>query len=300
MKVVGWGFITLIALAIIGNMISSNDEQPEVARVATSSETVNFESKNTPLEPTTTEEPTSSVKEQQAAELVPTFTQAIKVSSTNTSVAINAPVPLSTFTSKSTPISDPCTVEVKQEGRNEPEYVGLQGYIIESYPDYYSDALPSYPWGVSLLEQVGPDLWEKGTQILPHKTPVVVLLQFLTHEGFGRYSGFLVIKSLEDSKEYRVDHHNFTPIDYWNCPVHQAIKYSSFVARVKGDVRPVNRDGQWEEMGEQKEVFCNGTPGIESDRWVENGVECLMYKQYKYGFEGVVHIFPANSLEIVY
>lgn len=125
-----------------------------------------------------------------------------------------------TFTPEPMFTSDPCTIEVKQEGRSEPEYVGLQGYVIESYPGDYYDALPSCPWGVPLLEQVGPDLWKEGSETLPHKTSVIVLEQHLKRESFGRYSGFLVVKSLEDSSEYRVDHHNFAPTVYWNCPAH--------------------------------------------------------------------------------
>jgi len=209
--------------------------------------------------------------------------------------------PKPTFTSLPTPTPDRCSVEVEQVGSSEPGYVGVQGYVVERDPpgDEYA-SLPSYPWGVPLLEQVGPNLWEEGDETLPHKTPVEVLEQHLKHQWRYQYSGFLVVKSLEDSKEYRIDHHNFTPTDYWNCPPHLAVKYSSFVARVKEDVKPVNKDGKWEDMGEQQEVFCTGIPGIGSDQWVENGVECFMYKQYRLGFGGVIHIFPSASLEIVY
>ena len=234
---------------------------------------------------------------------------------TNTPISTKTPtpsedIPTSTFTPEPTvtplppmnePVSEPCTIEVPQSGRSEPRYVGMQGFLkaFISSVDYY-ESLPVTPWQVPILEQVGPELWEESGETLPAKTPVIVLVQHLKHEGFGRYSGFLVVKSLEDSKEYRIDHNNFTPTDYWNCPPHQAIKYSNFIAQAKEATKPVNKDGKWVEMGEQKEVFCVGIPGLETDDFVENGVECLMYKQYVNGFGGVQHIFPSNSLEIIY
>ena len=122
--------------------------------------------------------------------------------------------PIPTATPEPTFTPDPCTVEIEQAGRDEPKYVGIEGYLAESYPSGdYDKALPSYLWDVPLLKQVGPDLWEESGETLPHKTPVIVLEQHLKHEGFGRYSGFLVVKSLEDSKEYRVDHYKFVPTD---------------------------------------------------------------------------------------
>ncbi len=298
------GVVSICFVCTICSAIGSLNGSQEVADIESQS-TVQSELATLPTQPTATSLPTDLVQPTTQSELAtqstapPLPAEPVQPTDTLEPAATSMPTatPEPTFTLEPTP--DTCTVEVKQEGRSEPEYVRVQGYVIESYPGNYDDALPSYPWGVPILEQVGPDLWEEGEETLSHKTPVVVLEQHLKHEGFGRYSGFLVVKTLDNS-EYRIDHYNFAPTDYWNCSPHQAVRYSSFIARVKEGVKPVNRDGEWVEMGEQKEVFCNGTPGIETDGFVENGVECLMYKEYIKGFGGVKHIFPSDSLEITY
>jgi len=191
---------------------------------------------------------------------------------------------------------------VEQVGREEPEYVGVTGYLIADLdPRYYDEKIPPTPWQVPILQQSGPEKWEKTGETLPAKTPVLVLDQFLRHEGYGRYSGVLVVESLEDGQEYIIDVYRFTTTDYWNCPPHIAIEYSPFVARViQDDVKPINRDGEWGEMGSQKEVLCLPRADHEISDAVENGVNCLLYKQYALGFGGVEHTFPSESLEIVY
>jgi hypothetical protein len=193
-----------------------------------------------------------------------------------------------------------CARQVSQRGRSEPEYVGSQGYLVAGWDSDYDKALPPYPWAVPLYEQVGPDLWEEGEDTLPAKTPVTVLEQHLTHEGYGRYSGYLIVQSQEDGKEYRVDHYRFAPADYWTCPPYLAVRHSPIIARVVDNIQPISEDGKWEEMGEQKEVLCVDDQGFDSKDLVENGVVCYIYKQYQYGFGGIKHVFPSASLEIIY
>jgi hypothetical protein len=218
------------------------------------------------------------------------------------------PTPTSDTLSTSTPTPEPTTVqlcnqvEVKQVGREEPEYVGLTGYLTAKLDSrYYDNEIPSTPWQVPTLQQSGPNKWEETGENLPAKTPVIVLDQFLGHKGYGRYDGVLVVESLEDRQEYIIDVYRFTTTDYWNCPPHIAAKYSPFIARiVRDDVKPVNRSGEWGEIGSQKEVLCLPRLDYEINDTVENGVNCLLYKQYVNGFGGVEHTFPSESLEIVY
>ena len=178
----------------------------------------------------------------------------------------------------------------------------LTGYLKARLdPRYYDEEIPSTPWQVPTLQQSGPNKWEETGKSLPAKTPVLVLNQFLEHKGFGRYDGVLIVQSLEDKQEYIIDVYRFTTTDYWNCPPHIAIKYSPFVARViQEDVKPINRRGELGEMGSQKEVLCIQVADHQIDDTVENGVNCLLYKQYVNGFGGVEHTFPSKSLEIVY
>ena len=226
----------------------------------------------------------------------------------STITVIPESTPTSTALPKNTPTPEPTVVqlcnqvEVKQIGREEPEYVGLTGYLIARLDSrYYDDEIPSTPWPVPILQQSGPSKWKETDEILSAKTPVLVLEQFLVHKGYGRYDGVLVIESQEDRQEYIIDVHRFTTTDYWNCPPHIAAKYSPFIARViQDDVKPVNRQGEWGEIGDQKEVLCIPRLAHEINDTVENGVNCLLYKQYRYGFGGVEHTFPSESLEIVY
>jgi hypothetical protein len=216
--------------------------------------------------------------------------------------------PTSDILPTNTPTPEPTTVqvcnqlEVKQVGREEPEYVGLTGYLTARLDSrYYDDEIPSTPWQVPILQQSGPSKWEETGENLPAKTPVLVLGQFLGHKGYGRYDGVLVVESLEDGQEYIIDVYRFTTTDYWNCPPHIAVEYSPFIARViQDDVKPVNRQGEWGEMGSQKEILCLPRADHEINGTVENGVNCLLYKQYVNGFGGVEHTFPSESLEIVY
>lgn len=199
-------------------------------------------------------------------------------------------------------VTPQCYVEVPRlNGRLEPQYVGLKGYI-KGDPRDASESLPLAPWSADVLEQTGPDLWEPSGKKIEAKTPVLVLEQYLQPARFASqvYEGRLVVLSLVDSQKYVIDHYRFTPSDYWRCSPHVAVEYGPFIAVVEDDVMPIDDEGRWSEMGTERRVFCNSKPRIGEDDNVENGVVCNVYKQYRYGYGGIGHIFPSEGLEIVY
>ena len=228
-----------------------------------------------------------------AVTVTPTPTRTPRATATPTVAPSSTPADIGS-------VAPQCDVEIVQEGRGEPEYVDVEGYILGDRPDDAYDALPSTPWYASLLVQTGPELWEPGDDVIVAGTSVVVLEQYLKHERFGRYSGRLMVQSTVDEQTYIIDPDNFTPADYRHCPPHMAVGYGPFIALVDEDIRPIDQDGAWAEWGESREVYCDGRPGIGEASSVEDGVECFVYKQYRNGFGGVQHFFPSSALEIIY
>lgn len=190
---------------------------------------------------------------------------------------------------------------VHQEGRQEPRYEGLEGYLADR--QYAPDArslkrLPPIPWSVRILEQAGPSRWEKGGAHLPVKTPVVVLSQSLAHQGFGHYTGTLRVRTRASRPtELVIDVENFTESAYWTCAPHEAARVGPFVARVAAGRMGVSRDGRWEPLGKEHRVYCNG---VGTRRDIANPVSCMMYKAFRYGYGGVEFDFASADLSIEY
>mgnify|MGYP005857127571 CR=1 FL=1 len=207
-----------------------------------------------------------------------------------------------------TPSPVPTTAElcVQREvptkfGSYEEDYVGLTGYLVARLdPRYIDDEIPEPPWLVPIYEQTGPEKWGESGGYLEAKTPVRVLEQHLTR-SYRYYTGYLEVESLVDGQLYTIDTFNFTLTDYWNCPPHIAADYSDFIALIVDDsVQPIDRNGEWAEVGPQKEVLCLSVLAGDIDETVEDGVNCLMYKEYLLGYGGVKHTFPSAALEIIY
>jgi hypothetical protein len=193
-----------------------------------------------------------------------------------------------------------CEAVVPQQGRDQPQYTGLSGYLFTGRyrdpPGYYKQ-VPDNPTSIALPKQVGPTTWAPGPEKRPTRLPVVVIGQSLTHERFGRYTGLLTVQTADGKETFKIDVDNFTPAPYWQCAPDVAIKHAPFVARVKPGARLVSQDGRWLELGAERRVYCR-SQGRRQD--VERGVGCLVYKRYQYGFGGVEHTIAARDLEILY
>jgi len=193
-----------------------------------------------------------------------------------------------------------CGFEVPQEGRSEPQYKGLSGFLVFSNSDRIYDpyeALPKYPWEVTSLKQVGPKKWKRKGKKFKSKTPVTVVSQELKHRNHGFYSGTLTVKIDKTNEEIKIFPNNFTPAKYWKCSPQQAVKHSFYIAKIiNPDAKAVSKKGEWEDIGKEKRLFCT-----ETDNWdSEPNVRCFLYKKYKYGYGGVQFKFKPDDLEIVY
>jgi hypothetical protein len=191
-----------------------------------------------------------------------------------------------------------CKKTVVQEGRDEPKYVGLTGYTVASrfgFRSNYDKELPKTPWNIQVLEQTGPNLWEKSSKTIPTKMLVNVNKQVLSHKGWGNYEGYLVISVVGTKKTFHIDPSNFSPVAYWKCKPVDAIKYSSFIAIVKKGQIPVDRDGKWEEVGTQRKVYCT-----EAKPYPQLQILCYVYKKWKYGYGGVGLYFKPSQIDLFY
>lgn len=87
---------------------------------------------------------------------------------------------------------------------------------------------------------------------------------------------------------------NFSPIDYWNCNIKDAVKFGPIVAQINKNVSPpVDEMGRWEKIGIDRKVFCNSIRG-------DGLISCYMYKKYTNGYGGVRFYFPPSSLKMLY
>lgn len=190
-----------------------------------------------------------------------------------------------------------CLKKVPQEGRSEPEFAGMKGFIApknDSSPSEFGDALPG-PWRISVLKETGPDLWEPSSETIPAQTPVTVIEQHLVHKGYKRYEGRLVVKREDNQEIVNIDPDNFVPVDYWNCPPEHAIAQTIFVADIKDpSVKLVKVvDGRWLELPHSNRVLV-----LEKDHFGDtpNMLKCLVYNA---GEQTYACLIPASNLTIV-
>ncbi|MCB1155950.1 MAG: hypothetical protein H7A25_15755 [Leptospiraceae bacterium] len=144
------------------------------------------------------------------------------------------------------------------------------------------------------MVQAGPNIWKETPISIPNKTEVTVIEQQLEHQRYGNYSGILKVRLSGSNKEYYISKNNFVPGDYWNCDPLTAISYKPFFGKLKSkEPKPVNRDGEWEEIELSNEFFC-------FSKTYKDLLECYIYKNYKYGYGGIVHYIDPSNVLITY
>lgn len=182
-------------------------------------------------------------------------------------------------------------------GREEPEYEGLLGFIVsdESFSD---DQFPESPWHVNAIKPTEPNKFEKTNETIPHKTEVKVLEQHLEHDRYGRYNGYLVVESVEDKKKYNIDVKNFVTFPYWEEELTEAVKQGNIIAEYNGKgEKPIDRDGEWVELDAGIKVLVTSMAGAGKP---DGFVKAKVYKQWKHGYGGVDVYFNSKSLNIIY
>lgn len=191
---------------------------------------------------------------------------AIALLTSSCSLSEPAPKPQESVKPAATaPRIDRCKIEVSQQGREEPNYKGVFGYLgFTSQYDMleYIDSMPTPPWKIPTLHQSGPETWDETAETVEAKQKVSVVGSQLRHEGYGRYDGALTVK-LEDGRLILIAPKYFVPTDWWNCSVSDAIRYSPVVAEVQVDAKPLDADGRWASIAPHAQVLCvnDGLPG---------------------------------------
>ena len=95
-------------------------------------------------------------------------------------------------------------------GREEPRYENIIGYVVIPYNEYsltQSDTFTETPWSVPVYGKEGDSYVENGA--VEHKTEVIVKSQELEHEGYGGYSGYLLVERLNNSEQFYINVDNF-------------------------------------------------------------------------------------------
>ena len=193
-------------------------------------------------------------------------------------------------------------------GRNEPNYVNVIGYIavgsaqetiIQKTDDFLNDRL----WTVPVYEK-DKQFWNP-VGVLPHKTEVVVREQYLKHEGYGAYSGYLLVEKREDGKQYIIDVSNFITKPYWTYQndMETAALTGIFVAKYKqvSDYYPLDSGGDKLRIPDGSIVLVTGITGLtrRANR-SETDITAIVWKEWQYGYGGVTCYFNHDDLTIVY
>ena len=173
------------------------------------------------------------------------------------------------------------------QGRNEPMYEGLIGFVAAQDADSTKK-----PWKVNTVKQIGPEKFEETKQTVPHKTKVKVLEQHLNHDGWGFYEGFLIVESVKDEKQFKIDVNNFVTYPYWEDSVEEAVKMGPVIAEYTGDGdKPVDRFGKLVSLEPGTKVVVVGTAG--TNGYIPDG-----FVEGKKG-DSDIYLDP-ESLKIVY
>lgn len=195
------------------------------------------------------------------------------------------------------------------EGRSEPDYINVIGYaVISSSQEYVIEHTDNFEdanlWTVPTYEQ-DKQFWNETEITLSHKTEVVVKEQYLEHEGYGAYSGYLLVEKKDDGQQYYINVGNYVTKPYWNyeTEIRKAALTGSFVAEYhqSSDYYPVSNDGSKVELEDGMHVLVTGVAGTSRNvKPSETGIDAVVWKEWKYGYGGVTVHFNEEDLTIIY
>lgn len=189
-------------------------------------------------------------------------------------------------------------------GRNEPQYVGVIGYIAVSHSDLTTaDAPYETPWPVKTY---APDkqFWNETDTPLEHKTEVVVKNQMLKHRGYSYYVGYLCVQRRSDGQEFYIDVNNFITKPYWTYsdPI-AAAREGDYLAvfQQRSDYYPVDRNNKKVDIPDGTVVFISGPTGTygrggPDKRTHPLGGSCWREDKQRYG----AVFFSQEDLQIQY
>mgnify|MGYP001082432393 FL=1 len=193
-------------------------------------------------------------------------------------------------------------------GREEPSYKNVFGYIAVGYDEEFSlshsDSYTNTPWIIPTYEKDKQFYIENGT--IAHKTEIVVLEQELEHEGYGAYSGYLLVKKVDSAEQFYINVNNFITKPYWTYnDIQSAAKIGYIVAEYKqtSDYYPVNQGNNKVDLDSGTRALITGTTGTYGSRGPNkntNSIETIIFKEWEYGYGGVSVFFNSQDLSIVY
>jgi hypothetical protein len=137
--------------------------------------------------------------------------------------------------------------EVKGRGNpdvagEEPDYRGIVGYaaLQTSWEVSRFNSFTTTPW---ILPVYGPDWKEKTNEMIRHKTPVLVVDQFIWEGKGHKYTGYLYAIRLDSMKEIWIDVTQFVTVPYWTLDAAEAVKYGYCIAvyRNRSRYEPIDR-----------------------------------------------------------
>lgn len=190
------------------------------------------------------------------------------------------------------------------------EYINVIGYVVAGYDQNYTlehtDNFQNLDLWVIPTYEPDKQFWNvvEGV-VIPHKTEVIVREQILSHEGYGAYSGYLLVEELEGGEQYYINVMNFETKPYWtyNDDLREAALAGDFIAVYHqiSDYYPVSNDGSKAEIADGKVVLVKGVAGL--SRYVnpdETGIDAVVWQEWKLGYGDVTIHFNADDLTIIY
>lgn len=287
--------------------IAENNPVSDVSVTSTTTITEKVTTAKQTTKPVTTKSITSTTTE--------TTTTSTTTSTTSTTTTISTTVNETTTTIATTQTNNYVRNETlngrgrADVGRSEPDYVNIIGYaVISSNKEYELSKNDNFTdeslWIVPTFEK-DKQFWNETSYVLPHKTEVVVLEQDLKHEGYGAYSGYLLIEKLDDHTQHYIDVNNFITKPYWNYndDLKNTALTGAFVAEYnqKSDYYPVANGGGKVTLSDGTIVLVTGVAG--HSRYIDpdqTEIDAIVWKDWKLGYGGVHVYFNAEDLTIVY
>ena len=124
----------------------------------------------------------------------------------------------------------------------EPDYRGIIGYaaLQTGWEVSRFNTFTTTPW---ILPVYGEDWKEKRNEMIRHKTPVLVVDQFIWEGKGHKYTGYLYVVRLDSMKEAWIDVSQFVTVPYWTLEATEAVKYGYCIAvyRDKSRYEPMDR-----------------------------------------------------------
>ncbi len=192
-------------------------------------------------------------------------------------------------------------------GRQEPNYKNVIGYVVigskEEYSLQHTDSFPETPWVVPIYDKVEDDFTEIG--FIEHKTKIIVKSQQLKHEGYGAYSGFLLVENIDTSEQFYINVRNFITNPYWTfSDLKEAVSIGDYIAEYNqvSDYPPVDSRNKKVDLDNGIKILVVGKTGLSGigPNIHKNPIEAIVFKEWEYGYEAAYIYFNPNDLSILY